>query len=100
MTRKQLIKYLNSLLKKEDYFYISIFNINMKRLKEFICEGKISSESLAKDYFLMTIEDNDKETIEDDIEIFLDTIEEELYNKDIKAFNRFRSAIINHVKNY
>ena len=73
----------------------------MKTLNNYIVESKkVNSESLANSFVYMTLEDNDTETIEDDIEIFLDRVEEELYNKDRDAFERFRSALVKHVKKY
>ena len=68
---------------------------------EHIAESKqVDSVSLADDFVYMTLEDNDAETIEDDIEIFLDKVEEELHNKDQAVFQRFRKAVLNHAKKY
>ena len=73
----------------------------MKRLKEFIGEGKVSSESMAKDYFLMTVEDNDEETIEDDIEIFLDKVGDMLYDKGGAAlYQRFQKGILKFTEKF
>ena len=73
----------------------------MKSLNNYISESKkVDSVSLAKEFLNMTLNDNDSETIEDDIEIFLDTIEEELYKKDYKTFDRFRGALVKHVDKY
>ncbi|MCH5167820.1 MAG: hypothetical protein J1F35_08075 [Erysipelotrichales bacterium] len=68
---------------------------------EYILETKkVDSKSLADEFVKMTLNDNDAETIEDDIEIFLDEVEEQLYNKDRDSFERFRSALIKHVDRY
>ena len=73
----------------------------MKSLNNYISEAKkVDSVSLAKEFLNMTLNDNDSESIEDDIEIFLDTIEEELYKKDYKTFDRFRGALVKHVDKY
>lgn len=73
----------------------------MKSLNNYIVEAKkVDSVSLANEFLNMTLNDNDSESIEDDIEIFLDTIEEHLYKKDYKTFDRFRSVLVKHVDKY
>lgn len=73
----------------------------MKSLNNYIVEAKkVDSVSLANEFLNMALNDNDSESIEDDIEIFLDTIEEHLYKKDYKAFDRFRGALVKHVDKY
>ena len=76
----------------------------MKSLNTYIAESKTwDSKKFASEFVKMMIDDNNSETVEDDIEIFLDEVEEELYkiySKDQPAFDRFRDAIVKHVKKY
>ena len=67
----------------------------MKTITELINESKkCDSKTLADEYIKMTIDNNNSETIEDDIEIFLDAIGDALYDKDQKLYARFQKGII------
>lgn len=69
----------------------------MKSLNTFLTENKhVDSASLAEEFAKMTIDDNDQETIEDDIEIFLDKLGDILYDKGGDAlYKRLQKGILN-----
>ena len=68
----------------------------MKSLDKFIAESKSwSADKLAEEFAKMTIDDNDQETIEDDIEIFLDKLGDILYDKGGDAlYKRLQKGIL------
>ena len=68
----------------------------MKTLKDILISEsrQWDSTKLAKEYIKMTIDDNNSESIEDDIEIFLDAVGDALYDKDQKSYERFQKGIL------
>lgn len=74
----------------------------MKSLNNFISEAKSwSSDKFAEEFAKMTIDDNDQETIEDDIEIFLDKLGDILYDKGGDAlYKRLQKGILNITKRW
>ena len=72
-------------------------SLRVSSTDEYITESKSwSSDKLAEEFAKMTIDDNDQETIEDDIEIFLDKLGDILYDKGGDAlYKRLQKGILN-----
>lgn len=68
----------------------------MKSLDKFITEAKSwSPDKLAEEFAKMTIDDNDTETIEDDIEVFLNRLGDILYDEGGDAlYKRLQKGIL------
>lgn len=59
-----------------------------------------SVEALAKEFVELLKKDNQFKNNENNVDKFLDIVEELLYEEDIKACSDFKNGVYNHVKLY